>query len=265
MIRKEFQKRFLSATLCVFFAASVEAASSYRIIPENFLKIGNRWVYQVHVTKEENVVVDVWGTDTWVVTKTENIEGFNTTVVQQTSSSDGHNETNRVYWMVSLGFLTEVQWEEESENSEFERETVRNNNPWEMLPVSVSDTDNNLPVGNGGEYTGVSSEGTWTGEIKHYISYLRQESVTVPAGTFECIVVLIKSEWQDFVNGVKVSEGDTDSILWMNPDVGLIKINEIDRERKVGDQTWLVDEQTAELSSTKVKAMPWIPLLLLDN
>ena len=259
MFKKEFSLCFLLIILCVFFSTSVECAT-YRLIPENFLAIGNHWEYQLHITKDEGVPVDWWGTLVWDVTQTANVSGFNTTILQEVSTISGVGSyTGLLYWYLSSENLVEVRWEEDTEY-----ETVRDNDPWEMVPIWVSDTDNNRHVGHG-QYTGYDGYQGWTGYNDYYITYLRQETITVPAGTFNCTVVLMYSEWHD-TGGWWGYENVT---LWFSPSVGIIKLEAKDYTWDVNDQAWYDEIETAELTSANVQpgqpSMPWIPLLLLDD
>ena len=174
------------------------------------------------------------------------------------------NNTELTYFYLSPENLVQVR-EEDNDYCE----TVRNNDPWEILPIWVADTDNNRHMGHG-QYTGSLINPPyyeWTGYNDFYITYSRQETITVPAGTFNCIVVLLYEEWHDDSGWW----GYCDTNIWVSPSVGIIKIEDRCWDWDNEDQAWYDEIETAELTSTNVqpgsviKAMPWIPLLLLDD
>ncbi len=248
MSKKEFSLCFILVFSCFFFSTSVESAT-YRLIPENFLAIGNHWEYQIHITKDEGDPVNWWGTLVWDITQSVNISGFNTIKTQQVYTIPGVvSDTEFQYHFLSSEYLVEVR--EEGNDS---YETVRNDDPWEIFPIWVSDTDNNRYVGHG-EYNGhdkVPPYYDWTGFNDYHITYLRQETITVPAGTFNCIVVSSREDWEDDSGWWGYCNQNT----WMSPSVGVIKYEEEcwvwNNDEKVGyDETVL----TGELTSTNVQS-----------
>lgn len=218
-------------------------AAQYRLLPEHFLQLGNRWQYQVHETMDDNVVVDRQYTETWETVRRERISGYDTTVLQTTDSGGGWDWD---YFYLTANNLVEVQSEDDEDV-----ETVRNNDPTEVVPAWVNDTDSNRHFGHG-EYQGWEKgdlADTWTGYCDDYVTYLGQEAVTVPAGTFQCVKIGMRPDWVDDDGGW---QGYDEEVIWFDPGVGLIKYECDEWDWDPDDQTWYHSVDTRELTSTNV-------------
>jgi hypothetical protein len=120
------------------------------------------------------------------------------------------------YSYLTPEYLIEVQWE-----SFWQIETVLNNDVLENMPVWVDDVVGWRAVGEG-DFSGVSTSDpsdTWIGYHSTDIQFLGEETITVPAGTFDCVVVVHYLYWIDEYG----YEGDIYRKLWINSDIGIIK------------------------------------------
>jgi hypothetical protein len=99
-----------------------------------------------------------------------------------------------------------------------------NNNPFEAYPVWVDESYNNYHYGNGDfalslSDTPVTWSETWSETWDTKITFLRTETVTVPAGTFDCVVVFVRTDIDDSLDMDSFSE-DT---FYVCPEVGAVK------------------------------------------
>ncbi|MFH1162839.1 MAG: hypothetical protein V1852_02105 [Pseudomonadota bacterium] len=210
-----------------------ENGSTIRLIEDNLMSIGNQWTYQVHYTKykDSDDPVDEWETANLSVTGTANISGFDTVIFQN------DDEEVLSYQYLSSEYLAEVKLDWGDSNI-----TVLNNDPWELMPVWVSTTDNNRHIGHGK----CISDDNLTANVDSYITYLRQETITVPAGTYECVVVSTLKETHADNGYIEQIRGTH----WISPGYGTIKQEQNVREFE--DQTWYESERTSELTSTNL-------------
>jgi len=196
------------------------SAVSHQLIDEYYLDVGNHWEYQVHITEDPDAgTVDWWGTEVEEVAGNEIIEGYDTAIIETTLDISGWG----VSWSthncsLTQDYLLEIRYEDE----EMIR-IVRNNNPFECAPVWVNESDNNRHFGHG-EHYGILKDPyyTWDGYQDSYITFLRTESVTVPAGTFDCVVVFIRTEFHEFAG----LWGYDENTIWAYPEVGVVKTDE---------------------------------------
>lgn len=227
-------------------------AESYRLLGENCLEVGNRWEYQMHITKwPGNGSVNWWGTAVREVLVNQNVSGYSTANVKQTiSSPQTGTDWSKTNYFLDTSYLKEVR----TENSELNY-TLRSNNPLEDMPVWVNDSDNNRYLGNGyftGEFKDPEYAGfTWNSYTNSYITFLRTETIIVPAGTFDCVVVGFYSITHDSIMGYDFWDS-TDETLWFNQSIGIIKSTELYTAWDPVDRVESVIESTFELTGSNV-------------
>ncbi len=122
--------------------------------------------------------------------------------------------------------------------------TAINNNPLELIPLVLDDSASDLYLGDGDYDESDRPLGTY--DIDAHITYLSNESVDVPAGTFPCVKfqVVYHYEQDDGEEGI-----NTDT-YWTNPDIGIIKAIINDREYPPhGDVTCYETEFIWELTT----------------
>lgn len=214
-------RRSLATLITVLICSLAPAnAATYRFIGENYLGIGNRWEYQIHVTEDpEYGVVDWWGTSNEEVIRNEVIEGYNTALVEENTNIPGiETSWSKINYYLTSDHLMSVRYED----YDWIR-IVRNNNPFREAPVWISDSDNNRYLGRG-EHTGIwkSPSFEWDGYGDTYVTFLQTETISVPAGTFNCIVVLMHAETHEF-EGIWAY---TDLTAWVEPTIGPVKTDE---------------------------------------
>ena len=191
--------------------------SSYPVIPSSYLDVGNQWNYDVHITNMWDTAVDIYTTMTKQIDRAENVLGYDTKVIESEMATGGY-ENQYVY--LTDDYLVLAKYEDSADEEVL---TVRNSNPAEMVFRTIGDTDNGRYVGLG-EFNGyeVGDPGdTWTETYTSYQTYLGRETVTVAAGTFECIKVRYRTDWQDNEGNY----GYQERTVWIDPDVGWIKGN----------------------------------------
>lgn len=196
----------------VFGVISVTAnASEYRLFPGHYLDVGNRWDYTTTLYMLNGQDVDLTGSASISMLGETNISGYVVRHVE-TSSPWGGRST---FCYMSDDFMLVVGTSDENV-----KETLRSDDPLEMYPLWVDEDCTNYHFGHG-QFDGLLEDPayTWTRTYDAYITYVGQESVTVPAGTFFCVLVLIKVEYVD-------SDGQH-SVSWeaisVDPHIGLIK------------------------------------------
>ena len=230
-------------TYAVALLCSLNAnAEPIRLFKESFLDIGNHWEYQVQLTLLENDPTNLNLSQVEDITESKNVAGFDTRVRRRQISGPGISVTESVYFFINaMDQLVSAGFEEDDST-----ETVRDGDPTELLPLVIDTSDNNRPVGHG-LYRGEDKEpggAVWNGFEDTFVTYITEETITVPAGTFDCVVIDFRLVWDD-------QDGDTgrdETRFWINPDIGIIKAmtNEFDTSQGFTEQTTF----TSELSST---------------
>ncbi len=210
------------------------------LIGESFLEIGNWWEYQKHTVEVNGQPVDEWETRDVEVVGTDTVEGLYAAVWE--SRSDGR--WNRRYWYLTSEYVMEAGWEDDNG-----KEVVRDSDPWEALPVWIDETDENRHYGHGLHrgWDKRNSSNAWAGHKDGYVTFLHEETITVPAGTFECVVVFVHSESSDSGGCQRYY----DTTLWFDRDVGIIRMDSFEWERH-GDGSEESESYTLELASTNV-------------
>jgi hypothetical protein len=233
-------------------------AEQFQIIGDNYNKVGNKWDYDIKILRDDDVIVNYEGTATWEFVRKELYEGYDCYVLEmQTLIPDLNSDEIEIFhWSFSSTAIEEVRYEDEDEI-----ENIRNDNPTELLPIWVDESAQNFQYGYG-EFTEWGKDNpsfTVDGTSTSSITFIGLETITVPAGTIECIKFEVVTETQD-----GNSELDT-IIFWTNVDYGIVKMHHTSWESDDGTSVF-----TAELSSTNMRkkqnsTLPWLPLLLLQN
>ncbi len=215
-------------------------AETYRLIDDRYLEIGNEWHYQVHVTLRDNITVDLWETSTESITGTRNIAGYPTKIVEIIDSyGTGYDYAN-----LSNDYLLEYGYDDSQMHAR-----VINNNPTELAPVWINTTDNNRLLGTGDFQLQMDDPYmVWEGTITSYITYTGHQDVTVPAGTFSCIVVLTRSVYSDTLG----LQGEITETTYADPEVGVIKKEHSDWMYNPYDGQTYYNESTESLTWTNV-------------
>lgn len=244
--------RNIFVILFVLVFCSFGLAKSYRLLGENYLDVGNRWEYQAHVTKWPGYGnVNWWGTSVDEVTRNQNVSGYSTALVESTVSVSqiGTRSVNSNHFMDG-SFLKEVR-----ANNFDHTYVLRSNNPLENLPVWINESDDDRHLGSGyftGELKDPEYAGfTWDSYTDIYVTFLRIETITVPAGTFDCVVVGMYTETHDSIMGYDVWDS-SDQRVWLNPAIGLIKSTEYFTSWDPIDQVESVGEASLELTNSNV-------------
>jgi len=216
-----WERAYLAIMILVVTGALVPAnAATYRLIGDHCLDIGNRWEYQIHLTEDPDAgPVDLWGTIISEVVRNETIAGYDTVLYEDAGEIPGV----KTWWTTSNYYLTSEYRVEVRTEDEDIINLVRNNNPFEYAPVWVNESDTNRHFGHG-EHTGILKDPyyTWDGYQDSYITFLRTEPVTVPAGSFDCVVVFVRSEFHE----LEGFWGYAEMTVWANPEVGTVKTDE---------------------------------------
>ena len=213
------RRAFISTfSFFLIFVAQTGLTEPVRILNPELLEVGNQWTYQFHLTLDSNDPVNIQSVLTDTITGTGSIAGISTRIRDRRVNIPGIGLVVRTnhFFIDSLSRWSGVQFEDDEMI-----ETVRNNDPTEFLPLVVDTTDTNRQVGSGsyhGQYKPASGEvGTYNGVENTFVTYVRSETITVPAGTFACIVVDFRLEWNDG------DSGQDETRFWLNPTVGIVK------------------------------------------
>ena len=101
--------------LLVIGVAQFAEAELQRLVNEHYLDAGNQWQYDLNVThhEDDDVPVDWYGTYTVTVAGTENIAGYNATIVVYLINlpSVPYYETETDYLLFYGDYLVEVKSE----------------------------------------------------------------------------------------------------------------------------------------------------------
>ncbi len=211
---------------------------TYELVADNFLDVGNLWQYDVHVTINDGMPADFCDTMSMEVVGAENVEGFDTMLVTMNFDLTG-------YWSERAWYLTDDHIVEVRERDDEEVYLVRGGDPLEMFPRSVSSSANDRMVGSGlyRFWWTRRPQQTSDGAQESYITYLRHETVTVPAGTYDCVVVYHTQEmWEEGSEEIRAAT------FWLCPNVGIVKSEQSEFEWDAG----LVHQMTWELTATNV-------------
>jgi hypothetical protein len=229
-------------------------AEQHRLIGNRFFKAGDICEYALQLQADIAGIgqVDCTGTVTWHATGTENVAGYDTIDVNQlyaatscSPATDGFS-----YAMNFNQFFTSDHLAEACRQTEDELLTVINDDPWELLPTWVDESDDEREFGYGQYevYRRRPPYGKWTGYFRSYITFLRHQQIAVPAGTFECTVVLVKLRRHDSVG----SGGYVDQTMWLDPSGLPVKIHAYQWIWDSPNQEQTEATTTMELTSTNI-------------
>jgi 5-hydroxyisourate hydrolase-like protein (transthyretin family) len=197
----------------VFMLASFASAQQHRLLPENFLDIGNTWHYRSSWTEiDGDQQTQNQCVETWKNIGTENVGGYDTTIQRGAIVTGKGGEVYYNY----LSFLSDnlVAVKEVWDDGDCGTGTELYSDPQEYVPVFV-DTADDPNLFCHGESTASNDCESWSGTVDGEITYLGMETITVSAGEFDCVKVRIRREW-----AIDDYEIET---LWMHPEVGLIQ------------------------------------------
>jgi len=185
---------------------------TYELIGDNFLDVGNQWEFRVHITEIDGESADEWETFSKEIVGSENVAGYDTRVVEFQSGTDREYE----YQVLTSEYLLDIGADDGDEVRE-----VMNDDPIERFPVWVSAADVDLHFGHGEYRAWIKDDplDMWNDYEDRYLSFVGVETVTVPAGTFDCVVVSIYEHDLDSNGGRE----DVDETWWFDPDVGFVK------------------------------------------
>lgn len=236
---------YILAAVLVLSSAAVTA--EYRLHPDDYLNVGNQWHYNMHITLLDNVPVDITDTASITVTGTTTFEGYDATVVHFSSYFGSHY----TYFYMNSDYIIRLGADYPEENG---HSTFRNNNPLETLPLWVDENHNNYHFGNG-EFTSTVDYPpmSWTETYDGKITYLQREYVTVPAGTFDCVTVLYRTDYTTSLGFY----GYTDETTSISPGVGGVKGNVYEWMWDPYDSTGYASAYTVELTSTNFDPDPF--------
>ncbi|UCG46059.1 MAG: DUF1080 domain-containing protein [Phycisphaerales bacterium] len=214
------------ASLFVFAALSPAAAQQHHILGTRLFQLGDRLDYDLAITTAVQGIeqADCIGTASWRAEALEEIAGYNTVDVNQlfTLTSCAPQAPLYSYLVGSNQFfdpngLLEVRRETDSEIL-----TVTDDDPWELLQAYVDESDHQRYFGYGAYQAAgkMPPYDQWTGYMKSYVTFLGHEQITVPAGTFDCIAVLVKITRHDPISSGVNSGGYTEQTIWFS-NIGL--------------------------------------------
>ncbi len=189
--------------------------------------------------------MDWWGISSREVLSYENIEGYDSVRTYALVSIPQIGDS----WATSNDFLTDEHLVNVREENASEIYIVRNNDPLEESPVWVNDTDDNRHFGHG-LHTGILKDPyyEWDGYRDTFITFLRIETITVPAGVFNCVVVKFREEFYEFA-GIW---GYSENTIWFHPAVGDVRSDEYFWMWDPFEGKSIVSEGSSELSWTNV-------------
>ena len=187
--------------------------SAYAVIPANYLDVGNRWNYEVHVSHQDYATVSFDTTMTKKVARTENVAGLDTAVVE-------HNFANgdSIDW---YAYLTDqhLVLARVVDSIGGERITAQGGDALEVATFTIGDTAAAEPVGQGVfDWEDLDGPSTQVETDTSTQTYLGRETVTVGAGTIECTKVAYRAAW--IRGGISGYEEYT---LWIDPAIGWVQ------------------------------------------
>jgi hypothetical protein len=235
--------------MATFYAAIVLAATTahtfaaqHRLFTEDYLAIGNEWRYDTLLYMMNGRAWDLHGSAAIIISGASQVSGYHTKVV------NAHSPWGETISYASLaGEIVSVVGKIDGEITE----TLKNNDPLETYPLWVEDSSNNLHIGHG-QFQGSIPGYTWTRTYDTYLTYLGQETITVPAGSFLCRKVLIRTEYTDS-DGERHKSEDT---YWVDPAIGIIKQDTYEWIR-YADASEEDARYMMELTSTTVDPQPY--------
>ena len=209
-------KSKLSLTvLAILTLSQLAGGVQYRLVPDNFLDTGNNWYYDLDLTVEGSSYT---GTSSIKVIGTASVGGYNAQKVEFLLYINSLGwEKSTYFWKMSSGNVIGFAEWFDSSYSYWSRDTIMNDNPAEIFPLYINDSDNHTFLGSH-NYSGSDNNGNYTGSSNQYITYLGHETVTVPAGVYDCIYVRTEGDWNDS------SAGWDDYYIWFSPDIGIVKM-----------------------------------------
>ncbi|MBN1125313.1 MAG: DUF1080 domain-containing protein, partial [Sedimentisphaerales bacterium] len=221
--------------LVMFFGLAPAFAAPYTLIGDNFLRVGKVWDYDLVVTvpAEGDGQEQLFGISLMEIVATASVNGYEAFTIENSFTIDENTESETSTWAFDDGFLLHLGWQDAQGSQQF-----RDGDPLEFFPVVIEDSYNNELIGHGlyeGQDFGDPNSG-WIGSEEMKITFVGIDTITVPLGTFDCIVVDMLQEWQDDPG---VFYGHSEARRWIAPHVGIIK-------EQVDEYEYNEDSQTEE-------------------
>ena len=238
------RKAFIAILLLFMSIVYSARGATHQLIGANVLDVGNEWHYTTTYTMEDNAPVNYSVTEVERVTGTTTVGSYTAKIVSLTESG----ETSYEYLYIDSNYMLYLGYDDNIDGMSFHVEYA-NNNPLEIYPVWIDESYSNYHFGNGDFTLSVPEiPATWTETHDVRITFLRTESVTVPAGTFDCVVVFIRVDIDDSL-GI---DGYMEETLYMCPEVGPVKSENYTSVRDPSDGIYYVTEYTDELTWTNI-------------
>ena len=160
--------------------------STYQLIGDNYLNVGNEWDYATSGTSVGTMVNQVIGTTS--------VAGVTCSDLESTITAGGHTlAPAESYQVLSADNVVTYGG---SVSGGVMTMTEINNNPMELMPRSVSTTDNHRVFGDGEFTVTASGQASWTMTQQRDVTYLGLQNLTLPINgvstTFTgCVKILI--------------------------------------------------------------------------
>ncbi|MBN1815710.1 MAG: DUF1080 domain-containing protein, partial [Sedimentisphaerales bacterium] len=222
--------------LAMVLGLSPAFAASYTLIGEDFFKVGKVWDYDLKVTYPdgEGGQEEETGTSLMEVVATSSVNGYQAFTLESSFTLNMNTESETSNWAFDNGFLLQLGWQDVEGYQRF-----RGGDPLEFLPVVVLDSYYDELIGQG-LYEGMDYDDPnngWIGSETMKITFVGWETITVPLGTFDCIVIDMRQDWADEPGPYA---GYSEARRWIAPHVGIIKerVDEYEYSEESQDVEW---------------------------
>ena len=230
----------LSALLVIWVAQPLHG-EILRLVGEDFLSVGNRWEYRLHITSHGELgPVDWWGFETWEIVSYETVAGRRTALLERKRVIEnplgGDGETLRLNWFFSEepwreAFLGQARSEERTSDGEIEVQIELDGESIKLFPLFVKTSERSRYLGEGEYFGYVDDDDAWRGSLTTEAVYLGHEEIALASGMrFPCMGIRLDLTWWDWEVYRGPSFGTIGWSAWFHPEIGIVRSKWVDND-----------------------------------
>ncbi|KPL09211.1 hypothetical protein AMJ85_07020 [candidate division BRC1 bacterium SM23_51] len=202
----------LYCSLLWFFTPALLCAQTYEVLHEGLFSVGNYWQF--------DSVASTGGFATyWRIVRAEQVGSYDTVVLQETTPY--YVDDMNIY--LNQTAMTIVEINETRYGPPVQHIVATYSDPLEKIPrtVNASDLARQFGHGQSSAYIVENPAQQWSRTQEQFVSFVGIERITVPAGTFDCVVLLVEETWV-YNSGYW---GTARRFFWMHTIFGPIAMN----------------------------------------
>jgi len=187
-------------------------AQTYEVLQPGLFQVGNFWQFDT-LSNGASLAT------TWQIVGSETVSGHNTVVLRETFDSIYVDDMNVYLDPTAMNLIKSYR----TDFNPTQHFSTAYSDPLEKIPRYVNAPDVGRAFGHGQStiYLVENPGQLWTRSQDQAVSFLRREVFAVPAGTFDCYVIMVNETWR-YTNGYY---GQAQRVYWLNHMVGFVAMD----------------------------------------